>query len=86
MPSIHKQMGLDEFKELLRGADENNDGGLSQTELCKALRVTGIRFPRFRAWLSVRKFDLNRNGVIDGDRELEKLLRYAEQNWNIIVK
>ncbi|KAJ8471344.1 hypothetical protein OPV22_025687 [Ensete ventricosum] len=44
MPSIHKQMGLDEFKELLRGADENNDGGLSQTELCKALRVTGMGY------------------------------------------
>lgn len=79
-------MGRDEFKELLRGADANKDGGLSQAELWKALKVTGIGFAWFRAWLSLRKFDLNRNGVIDGDREQEKLLRYAEQNWNIIVK
>lgn len=70
-------MGLDEFKQLLRGADANKDGRLSQAELWKALKVTGT---------SLRKFDLNRNGVIDGDREQEKLLRYAEQNWNIIVK
>ena len=84
MPTI--SMGQREFLDLLERADENKDGFLSKDELRNALKASGLHFTRFRAWFAMRKCDLNKNGVIDGDNEMVKLLSYAQKNWNISVK
>lgn len=84
MPMI--SMEQREFLDLLERADENNDGRLSKDELRNALKASGLHFTRIRAWVAMRKCDLNQNGVIDGDNEMVKLLNYARQNWNISVK
>ncbi|URE47129.1 Calcium-Binding Protein [Musa troglodytarum] len=76
---------MGEFLDLLERADENKDGRLSKDELRSALKASGLHFTRLKIWFAMRKCDLNRNGVIDGDKEIAKLLSYAENNWKIRV-
>ncbi|RWV80527.1 hypothetical protein BHE74_00027027 [Ensete ventricosum] len=79
-------MGQREFLDLLERADEDTDGRLSYYELRRALKVSGLHHTRLRTWLAMRKCDLNRNGVIDGDKEMAELLSYAQKKWNIHVE
>lgn len=82
MPVI---MGRDRFLDFLERADENKDGRISRDELRNALKAAGLRFTTVKAWLAMRKCDHNRNGVIEGDKEMASLLSYANQKWNVLV-
>ncbi|PKU80963.1 hypothetical protein MA16_Dca021482 [Dendrobium catenatum] len=71
----------EQFKQWLKSLDKNSDGRISKQELREALRSTGQRFARWKAWRAIKNADLNRNNFIDGNSEIEKLMSIAAKWW-----
>ncbi|KAL0908666.1 hypothetical protein M5K25_023170 [Dendrobium thyrsiflorum] len=75
----------DQFKEWLKSIDQDGDGQISRKELRHALRALGLNCAWWKAWRALVHADLNHNKHIDGDHEVEELIKYAEKrNWGII--
>ncbi|KAJ0974965.1 hypothetical protein J5N97_016930 [Dioscorea zingiberensis] len=77
------------FREMLKKVDSNGDGQISRKELREALRELGLNYNWFRmwwnAWGAMSHVDLNRNKHVDGDREIELLIDYAQKKWGINI-
>ncbi|XP_020582873.1 uncharacterized protein LOC110026322 [Phalaenopsis equestris] len=74
-----------QFREWLKSIDRDGDGKISRQELRDALRVLGKSCSRWKAWRALVHADLNHNKHIDGDDEVEELIKYAVKRWGIVV-
>ncbi|KAH0451811.1 hypothetical protein IEQ34_019110 [Dendrobium chrysotoxum] len=74
-----------EFKKWLKSIDLNNDGLISRKELRDGLRALGLNSIQWKAWRALVHADLNHNKHIDGDGEVEELIKYARKRWGIVV-
>uniref|UniRef100_A0A1D1YDZ7 Putative calcium-binding protein CML23 n=1 Tax=Anthurium amnicola TaxID=1678845 RepID=A0A1D1YDZ7_9ARAE len=81
-----REISMEQFKELLRRVDANNDGLISKGELREALRGLGLHFTRWRARRAMKYADSNGNGHIDGDSEIKALIQVLRDRWGIVVK
>ncbi|PKA65632.1 Calcium-binding protein CML24 [Apostasia shenzhenica] len=73
------------FREwLIKIVDQNGDGRISRGELREALRALGRSSTWWKSWRAMKHADLNRNNFIDGDMEIEELMRYASK-WGIVI-
>ncbi|KAI0494840.1 hypothetical protein KFK09_024985 [Dendrobium nobile] len=80
------QLKVEQFKAWLKSIDQNGDGKISRKELRHALRALGLKSPRWKAWRALVHADLNHNKHIDGDDEVEELIKYAvKRNWGIVI-
>ncbi|KAE9600039.1 hypothetical protein Lal_00046229 [Lupinus albus] len=71
LPKIEKKI-----REILRKADKNKDNCLSRDELKKAFKDLGSYLPDLRSYLAMKKADINRDGRISGEDELDMLVDY----------
>ncbi|KAK8930965.1 hypothetical protein KSP39_PZI016719 [Platanthera zijinensis] len=76
-------MTPEKFREWIKSIDQNGDGRISWQELRDALRVLGMRCTRWKAWCALVHADLNHNNHIDGDLEVNELMKYAAKRWGI---
>ncbi|KAL0908665.1 hypothetical protein M5K25_023170 [Dendrobium thyrsiflorum] len=79
------QLTVQQFKDWLKSIDRDGDGKISRKELRDALRVLGMNCTRWKAWRALVHADLNHNKHIDGDDEVEELIKYARKRWGIVV-
>ncbi|KAH7652836.1 EF-hand-containing protein [Dioscorea alata] len=74
-------------KWLIERVDSNRDGKISMRDLHQAIQKLGPCFgwvkAWYEAWHAVKKLDINKNGAIDVDSELDQLINYAEKEWGI---
>ncbi|KAG9450902.1 hypothetical protein H6P81_010867 [Aristolochia fimbriata] len=54
-----------------------------KSELADILRETDLPWATVKACRAVRRFDTNKNGKIDGGKEMKALKEYAEKHWGI---
>jgi len=78
-------MTKEEFRQWLKSIDSNHDGHISMDELRAALKGLGMNFTAWKAWRAMVHADLNRNNSVEGDDEIEELIKYAAKRWGIIV-
>ncbi|PSS21291.1 Calcium-binding protein CML18 [Actinidia chinensis var. chinensis] len=79
------QMTVEEFKAWLRGFDGDQDGRISREELKEALQSLRIWFGGWKARQVMKEADMDRNGHLDNDNEIEKLVTYAQQNLHMKI-
>ncbi|KAK1256938.1 hypothetical protein QJS04_geneDACA017222 [Acorus gramineus] len=77
-------MTEEEFLKWIDDIDTNRDRQVSKQELKKALRDLGVSFIGWKVWRAMRHADLNRNGCIDGQKEIRKLIDCARR-WGIVA-
>ncbi|KAH0451409.1 hypothetical protein IEQ34_018708 [Dendrobium chrysotoxum] len=76
----------DQFKAWLKSIDTDGDGKISRKELRHALRALGLNCAWWKAWRALEHAELNHNKHIDGDGEVEELIKYAvKRNWGIVI-
>jgi len=80
-----KKMTREEFKEWLKCVDSNGDGCISKEELRAALKGLGMSFTSWKSWRAMVHADLDRSNSIQGEKEIEELIKYAQKRWGIIV-
>jgi len=84
-PQGKKTMTREEFKEWLKSIDSNGDGCISKDELRAELKRLGMSFTSWKAWRAMVHADLDRNNSIEGEQEIEELIKYAQNHWGITV-
>lgn len=80
-----KKTTKEQFKAWLKNIDRNGDGCISMDELRAALKGHGMSFPAWKAWWAMVHADRNHDKLIQGDQEVEELIKYAEKRWGIVV-
>lgn len=80
-----EKMTKEQFKAWLKNIDRNGDGGISMDELRAALKGLGMHFAAWKAWRAMVHADRNHDKLIQGDQEVEELIKYAEKHWGIVV-
>lgn len=79
------EMTLDEFKAWLRRYDGDHDGRISGEELKEALCSLHGWFGRWKARQGMKEADSDRNGSIDSEKEMEKLVQYAQHHLHMKI-
>lgn len=80
-PLLPQKAPLDEVKKWMARIDTNRDGVISDQELEKALRELNVWFVSRRTERGMKRADLNCNGKIDTDEEMQQLLEHAQKHW-----
>ncbi|KAL5992783.1 hypothetical protein ACLOJK_013702 [Asimina triloba] len=82
---IRPQASIQEVKDWISRIDVNNDGIITQEELEDALRDFRMYLVDWRARRAMKRTDLNRNGIIDTDAEINELIAYASRHWGAAI-
>ncbi|ONK67246.1 uncharacterized protein A4U43_C06F18150 [Asparagus officinalis] len=78
-PPVSGKMTRQQFKELLKSIYSEGEGGINRHKLREGLRKHGIECSTWRSWRAMRHADINRNKYIDGDEEVEELIKKGKQ-------
>ncbi|EEF38761.1 conserved hypothetical protein [Ricinus communis] len=78
-------MSVNEFKAWLRQFDIDHDGRLSREDLKEALQSMSIWFAWWKSRQAMKEVDTDRNGLIDNPKEIEKLIKYAQQRLHMKI-
>ncbi|KAJ8764547.1 hypothetical protein K2173_006287 [Erythroxylum novogranatense] len=79
------EMTVDEFKAWLHRFDNDHDGRISREELEDALYSLRTWFAWWKARQGMKGADTNKNGLIDNNKEIEKLIVYAQQRLHMKI-
>ncbi|KAK9136011.1 hypothetical protein Syun_015341 [Stephania yunnanensis] len=80
-----REMTVEEFKTWLNRFDMDMDGKISRDELKQALHSLNSWFGWWKARRVMKEADENGDGHIDNDKEVEKLIAYAERHLSIKI-
>ncbi|KAK1301281.1 hypothetical protein QJS10_CPB12g01624 [Acorus calamus] len=72
---------MKDFKVLLKEVDVNGDGRINLQELRQALLRLNLPHPGWKAFLLMRKVDVNGNHLIDGNFEVKVLINLLRERW-----
>nr|GLL48884.1 calmodulin-like protein 3 [Ipomoea trifida] len=67
----------EQLRKLFSNHDANRDASLSKKEIEKAFDELGSTVPGWRARRALRRADSDRNGFIDDEEEMARLVKYA---------
>lgn len=81
----HEAMTKEDFKKWLYNFDRDGNRRIDRAELREALRKLGMSCTWWRSWRALWKGDLNHNNTIEGDEEIEQIIKYAERHCGIVV-
>ena len=69
------------IRKMLKEADSNADGRLNREDLKKVFKEIGSHWAGRRADRCIKACDIDSNGFIDGDVEIEKAVEYAFRKY-----
>jgi len=72
-------LSKDQLREIFREHDKNEDGHLDKEELKEAFRKIGAIVPAYRAGRAIYYADIDGDGLIDNEHEIDHLVSYAIQ-------
>ncbi|KAK9743446.1 hypothetical protein RND81_03G239900 [Saponaria officinalis] len=78
VPKFKKsRMSEEELRRVFMEHDKNGDGHLDKDELKQAFRELGARVPAYRADRAIHYSDIDMDGTINIEEELDHLVAYA---------
>uniref|UniRef100_A0A7C9AHF5 EF-hand domain-containing protein n=1 Tax=Opuntia streptacantha TaxID=393608 RepID=A0A7C9AHF5_OPUST len=74
-----KPLSEDQLRKIFMEHDKNGDGHLDKNELKEAFRKIGASVPAYRASRAIHYADIDGDGVINKEHEIDHLVSYAIQ-------
>ncbi|KAJ8442597.1 hypothetical protein Cgig2_026539 [Carnegiea gigantea] len=74
-----KPLSEDQLRKIFMEHDKNGDGHLDKNELKEAFRKIGATVPAYRASRAIHYADIDGDGVINKEHEIDHLVSYAIQ-------
>jgi len=81
-------MTKENFKEWLQQSVADQENRIGKEELRQALRALGINnsSTSWKASRALKHCDLNRDGFIKNEEEIDALIEYAGRRWGFMVQ
>ena len=74
---IHVNKTEQKIRKIFEEADRDGDGVLKEKDLKHAFHLLGAHVPAWRAHRALRHADINHDGTISGEEEINNLIKYA---------
>ncbi|TMW82544.1 hypothetical protein EJD97_005668 [Solanum chilense] len=80
-----RDMSVQEFKVWIKQFDMDHDKRISTEELTEALESLHMWFSSWKARRVMKDADADHTGFIDNKKEVEKLVKYAQQRLHMKI-